>query len=83
MTYQQLLSAALVKMGEGDFPGAELEMQAALAEAGRLDPEGPRQAEVYSYLAQLKLAAGDQAGYEEAKAKAEAIFRRFHEPEGA
>lgn len=81
MNYSQHLSSALVAFGSGDEAGALAELDLALAEAGRVDPEGPRVAEVLQYVAQLKGQMGRTAEADEAKAKATAIWKRF-EPEG-
>jgi hypothetical protein len=77
VNYQQHLALAMVAFGEGELDAALQGLQAALDEAGRLDPEGPRVAEVCGYLAQVRLKAGDQAGAASAQARADAIWARF------
>jgi hypothetical protein len=80
MTYQQHLALALVALGEDDFVGALAGLQSALDEASRLDPEGPRVAEVCSYLAQVQLKAGDTEAARATQARVDAIWARFPGP---
>ena len=77
MTYQQRLALALVALGEGDEAGAQAGLDAALAEAGRIDPEGPRVAEVLTYVAQVHLQAGRAVEAAAALARVRAIHARF------
>jgi hypothetical protein len=77
MTYQQLLAQALVALGEGDDAGAQAGLDAALAEAGRIDPDGPRVAEVLTYVAQVQRQAGRTAQADAALARVRAIQARF------
>jgi hypothetical protein len=79
MNYQQHLALALVALGEGDLDGALAGLNAALAEAGRLDPEGPRVAEVCSYLAQVQIQAGRTEDARATQARVDAIWARFPE----
>jgi hypothetical protein len=53
MTYQQHLATAMVHLGDDDEAGALASFAAALAEARRIDPDGPREAECLNYLAQF------------------------------
>ncbi len=77
MTYQQHLASAMVCLGDNDEAGALASFQAALAEARRIDPDGPREAEVQNYLAQFHQQAGREAEGRLAQEKADAIFGRF------
>jgi hypothetical protein len=53
MTYQQHLATAMVHLGDDDEAGALMAFSAALAEACRIDADGPREAECLNYLAQF------------------------------
>jgi hypothetical protein len=77
MNYQQHLALALVAFGDNDLDGALAGLQAALAEACRLDPEGPRVAEVCAYLAQVQQKAGDTEAARATQARVDAIWARF------
>jgi hypothetical protein len=77
VNYQQHLALAMVAFGEGDLDAALAGLNDAMAEAVRLDPEGPRVAELCGYLVQVRQKAGDAAGAAEAQARAEAIWARF------
>jgi hypothetical protein len=77
MNYSQHLSSALVAFGSGDEAGAFAELDLALAEAGRVDADGPRVAEVLQYVAQLKAQLGHAEEARAAQARADAIWRRF------
>ena len=79
MNYQQHLALALVAFGDGDLAAALAGLQTALAEASRVDPEGPRVAEVCSYLAQVQRQAGDGAGAAATQQRVDAIWVRFPE----
>jgi hypothetical protein len=80
VNYQQHLALAMVAFGEGELDAALSGLEAALDEAGRLDPEGPRVAEVCGYLAQVRIRAGDPLGAAAAQARADAIWARFQGP---
>ncbi len=56
--YHQLLAYAMACLGSGDEPEALKQMDLALQEAQRIDPQGPRVAEVLGALAQLHAQAG-------------------------
>jgi hypothetical protein len=71
---------ALVAFGEGNLDTALAGMQAALSEAERLDPEGPRVAEVCSYLAQVQRTTGDEEAARATQARMDAIWARFPGP---
>jgi hypothetical protein len=77
MNYQQRLALALVALGDGDEAGALAGLADAEAEAARLDPEGPRVAEVLTYLAQLHRQAGREAEADAVLARVRAIHARF------
>ena len=77
MNYQQHLALALVALGEDDLAQALAGLSEALREASRLDPEGPRVAEVCSYLAQVQLKAGDLDAARATQARIDAIWARF------
>jgi hypothetical protein len=77
MNYQQHLALALVAFGEGNLAAALTGLQAALAEAERVDPEGPRVAEVCSYLVQVHLKAGDAPAARRVQERLDAIWARF------
>ena len=79
MNYQQLLASALVIYGSGDEAGALAELDKALAEAARVDPEGPRVAEVLNYVALLHRDAGRSAQEQAVLARVAAIWARFPE----
>ena len=79
MNYQQRLASALVALGEDDLPGALAGLGDALAEAERIDPEGPRVAEVCGYLARVQQQAGDAAAARSTQARVDAIWARFPE----
>ena len=53
MNYQQHLATAMVHMGDADEAAALQSFLDALAEARRIDPDGPREAECLNYLAQF------------------------------
>jgi hypothetical protein len=80
VNYRQWISSALLKMGDQDHVGAAADFAAALEEAQRIDPEGPRVAEVLQYLAHFEegQARPDEAAKH--RAQAEAIFKRFEVP---
>lgn len=67
----------MVMMGEGNPAAALKEFQAALDEARRVDPGGPREAEVLSTLALFHEQEGrhEEAGLR--RREAEAIFSKF------
>ena len=77
MTYQQLLAQALISLGEDDDAGAMAWLDDALAEAGRIDPEGPRVAEVLTYLVQVHRLAGRTADAWASLERLKAIHARF------
>jgi len=77
VNYQQHLALALVALGDGDTAGALAGLQAALDEAARVDPEGPRVAEVCSYLVQVQRQAGDEAAAAATQQRVDAIWARF------
>lgn len=77
MTYQQQLALALVALGDGDDEGAMAGLRAALAEAGRIDPEGPRVAEVLTYVVQVQRQAGRAAEAAASQERLRAIHARF------
>lgn len=79
MNYQQHLSSALVALGEGDDAGALAALGLAEAEAARVDPEGPRVAEVLNYAAQVHVQAGRVAEARAALIRVTAIWERFPE----
>ncbi len=78
MTYQQHLATAMVHLGDNDDAAALLSIVAALAEAGRVDPDGPRVAECLNYLARFHEQAGREKEAETASAAAKAIEERFN-----
>jgi hypothetical protein len=75
MNYSQHLASALVAHGSGDVAGTLAELDLALAEAGKVDPEGPRVAEVLAYVAQLKAQLGLAQEARLAQERADAIWR--------
>lgn len=77
MNYQQHLSLALVALGDGDEPAALAALAEAEQEAARVDPEGPRVAEVLNYVAQLHGQAGRPAEARAALERVVAIWERF------
>lgn len=79
MNYQQHLSTALVALGDGDDAGALAALALAEAEANRVDPEGPRVAEVLNYAAQMHVQAGRPAEARAALIRVTAIWERFPE----
>ena len=79
MNYLQHISQAMLKMGDSDMSGAEAEFQVALAEARKVDPDGPREAEVLNYLALFYGQQGRQADADAASAKAGMIFKKFED----
>jgi hypothetical protein len=78
MTYQQHLATAMVHLGDNDDAAALVSFNAALAEAGRVDPEGPRVAECLNYLARFHEQAGRQEEASAATAAARRIEERFN-----
>jgi hypothetical protein len=82
LNYTQLLAQAMLKMGEADRPGAEAEFQKALEEARRVDPRGPREAEVLSYLAHFHRQGGQEPEAQRFQEAAEAIFSRWQDKAG-
>lgn len=79
MNYQQHLASALVAHGSGDEAGTFAELDLAMAEAGKVDPEGPRVAEVLNYIAQIHEQAGRQAEARVARERAAAIWASLPE----
>ena len=79
MNYQQHLALAMVHLGDNDEAQVQAELNAALAEAGRIDPDGPRVAECYNYVAQFHIQAGRGPQAREALEKVVAIYERFPE----
>jgi hypothetical protein len=79
VNYRQHIAAAMLKMGDGDRAAALLEFGAALDEAGRVDPEGPRVAEVLSTMSVFHAQAGEETQAAACRARAEKIFSRFKE----
>lgn len=77
MSYQQRLSEALQALGEGDDAAALAALGAAEAEAARVDPEGPRVAEVLNYTAQVQMQAGRAREARAALERVCAIWERF------
>jgi hypothetical protein len=77
MTYQQLVAQALISLGEDDDAGAMAWLDDAVAEANRIDPEGPRVAEVLTYVAQVHRLAGRKAEAWAALERLKAIHARF------
>ena len=67
----------MLRMGDGDSSGALAEFEAALVEAQRIDPEGPRVAEVLSTMAIFHGQGGAQAEAEACQARAAKIFSKF------
>lgn len=79
MNYRDHLSAALVALGSGDEAAALAALREAEAEAARVDPEGPRVAEVLNYAAQIQVQAGRPAEARAALERVAAIWERFPE----
>jgi hypothetical protein len=77
MTYQQLLASAMLKMGDNDRAGALEEFEAALAEAQRIDPEGPREGEVLNYMALFHEQAGETNLAIQRRDAAKKIFSKY------
>jgi len=77
MTYQQLISAAMLKMADDDRVGALEEFKAALAEARRIDPQGPREGEVLNYMALFHGQGGEENEATRCRDEAAAIFSKF------
>jgi Flp pilus assembly protein TadD len=69
----------MLKIGEQDVPGAEDEFNRALEAAKKVDPEGPREAEVLNYMALFYAQLGEAAKADSVKKRADAIFARFQE----
>ena len=61
------------------MPGALAQLDLALAEAGKVDPEGPRVAEVLNYVAQLQSQAGRPAEARQALERVAAIWESLPE----
>lgn len=74
MNYQQHIATAMVHMGDNDDAAALASFNDALAEARKLDADGPREAEVQNYLAQFHTQAGRPA---KAKAALEVVVRIY------
>ena len=74
MNYMQHISTAMVHIGDNDEAGALASFNDALAEARKLDADGPREAEVQNYLAQFHTQAGRPA---EARAALEVVVRIY------
>lgn len=79
MSYRGQLAAALVALGAGDEAAALAALGQAEAEAARVDPEGPRVAEVLNYAAQVHGQAGRPAEARAALERVAAIWERFPE----
>ena len=79
MNYRDHLSAALLALGSDDEAAALLALGEAEAEAARVDPEGPRVAEVLNYAAQIHGQAGRHAEARAALERVAAIWERFPE----
>lgn len=74
MNYSQHIATAMVHIGDNDEAAARASFNEALAEARKLDADGPREAEVQNYLAQFHAQAGRPA---EARAALEAVVRIY------
>lgn len=74
MNYSQYIATAMVHLGDNDEAAALASFNDALAEARKLDADGPREAEVQNYLAQFHTQAGRPA---DAKAALEAVVRIY------
>lgn len=79
MTYQQLLATAMVHLGDNDEAAAQASFDEALAEAQRIDPDGPRVAECQNYLAQFHTQAGRAKEAQAALEVVVRIYERFPE----
>ncbi len=79
MNPRQHLAGALVKMGEGDMAGAEAEFFEARDAAIQIDPGGPREAEVHSYLALFYTQQGQLEKASIHEEAAEHIFKKYGE----
>jgi hypothetical protein len=79
MNYQQHLAMAMVHLGDNDEAAMQASLDAALAEASRVDPDGPRVAECYNYVAQVHTQAGRDAEARAALEKVVRIYERFPE----
>ena len=79
MNYLQHISQAMLAMGGQNSAEAEEHFKLALEEARRIDPQGPREAEVLNYMALFYETQGDQIQAELAKKKADEIFSKFQE----
>jgi hypothetical protein len=77
MDYRQHLSQALLALGSDDEAEALAQLREAEAEAAKLDPEGPRVAEVLNYTAQVHSQAGRPADARAALERVTAIWERF------
>jgi hypothetical protein len=77
MTYKDHISQALLALGSDDEAEALAQLREAEAEAAKLDPEGPRVAEVLNYVAQLHSQAGRPAEARAALERVTAIWERF------
>lgn len=70
----------MLKMGDQDSLGAAADFRAALEEARRIDPEGPRVAEVLQYFAHFEDTQARPAEAAKLREQAEIIFKRFEVP---
>jgi len=77
MDYQQHLAQAMLALGEDDEARALQQLREAEIEAARVDPEGPRVAEVLNYAAQVQAQAGRPAEARAALERVVAIWQRF------
>jgi tetratricopeptide (TPR) repeat protein len=77
MSYRDQLSQALVALGVGDETAALAALRAAEEEAARVDPDGPRVAEVLNYAAQIHMHAGRLTEARQALERVAAIWERF------
>lgn len=69
----------MLKMGDNDRAAALDEFNLALNEAQRIDPGGPREAEVLNYMVLFHDQLGETAQAENCRAAAQKIFVKFEE----
>jgi tetratricopeptide (TPR) repeat protein len=79
MNYQQHIATAMVHLGDSDEAAAQQSFLDALAEARRIDPDGPREAECLNYLAQFYTQASRHHEARVALEKVVLIYGKFPE----
>jgi hypothetical protein len=79
LNYKQHLASAMLCIGDGDRQGALKEFEMALQEARRIDPQGPREAEVLMSRALFHEQSFEEEEASKCRLAANAIYLKFQD----